>query len=126
MKGLLRGDDLGELLRAILSDHEGQDDAMSICGHPDLSVPLGERRHDDGEHDLGPEGALGRSVRGPALPERAAPVRLALGTVGARAPGRQPALSTRHSVGRGRCDTICGSSRPAVGAPTGTTNGSGQ
>ena len=42
-EGLLRGDDLGELLRAILSDHEGQDDAMSICGHPDLSVPLGER-----------------------------------------------------------------------------------
>ncbi len=29
--------------RAILSDHDSADDAMSICGHPDLSVPLGER-----------------------------------------------------------------------------------
>jgi isopenicillin-N N-acyltransferase-like protein len=42
-QGLARGDDLGELLRTILSDHDGLADAMSICAHPDLSVPLGER-----------------------------------------------------------------------------------
>ena len=42
-EGLRRGDDLRELLQTILSDHDGLADAMSICGHPDLSVPLGER-----------------------------------------------------------------------------------
>ncbi len=42
-EGLRRGDDPRELLRAILRDHENAGEAMSICGHPDLSVPLGER-----------------------------------------------------------------------------------
>ena len=42
-EGLRRGDDLRDLLQSILSDHDNADDAMSICGHPDLSVPLGER-----------------------------------------------------------------------------------
>jgi isopenicillin-N N-acyltransferase like protein len=42
-RGLARGDDPHDLLQAILSDHDGDDGAMSICGHPDLSVPVGER-----------------------------------------------------------------------------------
>jgi isopenicillin-N N-acyltransferase-like protein len=42
-QGLARGDEPGELLRTILRDHDGVAEAMSICGHPDLSVPLGER-----------------------------------------------------------------------------------
>ena len=41
--GLARGDDPRRLLQTILSDHDGLAEAMSICGHPDLSVPLGER-----------------------------------------------------------------------------------
>lgn len=40
--GLSRGDDLAELLPAILSDHEGRAEGASICGHPDLSLPQGE------------------------------------------------------------------------------------
>ena len=42
-QGLARGDDPRDLLQAILSDHDAVDQAMSICGHPDLSVPPGER-----------------------------------------------------------------------------------
>ncbi len=42
-QGLARGDDPRALLQAILSDHDAVDPAMSICGHPDLSVPPGER-----------------------------------------------------------------------------------
>ena len=42
-RGLARGDDPRDLLQAILSDHDAVDQAMSICGHPDLSVSLGER-----------------------------------------------------------------------------------
>ena len=42
-QGLGRGDDPHELLAAILRDHDGRDEAVSICGHPDLSVPVGER-----------------------------------------------------------------------------------
>ena len=42
-RGCARGDDPHDLLRTILSDHDGVDEAMSICGHPDLSVPVGER-----------------------------------------------------------------------------------
>jgi isopenicillin-N N-acyltransferase-like protein len=42
-QGLAQGDDPRELLQTILSDHDGDADAMSICGHPDPSVPLGER-----------------------------------------------------------------------------------
>jgi len=41
--GLARGDDPYELLCAIMSDHDGMADATSICGHPDMSVPVGER-----------------------------------------------------------------------------------
>ena len=42
-EGLARGDDLAGLLAAVLRDHDGLDEAVSICGHPDLSVPVGER-----------------------------------------------------------------------------------
>ncbi len=41
--GLERGDDPHALLCAIMSDHDGVADATSICGHPDLAVPVGER-----------------------------------------------------------------------------------
>jgi isopenicillin-N N-acyltransferase-like protein len=42
-QGLARGDDPRDLVQSILSDHDATDQAMSICGHPDLSVPPGER-----------------------------------------------------------------------------------
>jgi isopenicillin-N N-acyltransferase-like protein len=42
-QGLARGDDPRALLQTILSDHDGVAEALSICGHPDQSVPLGER-----------------------------------------------------------------------------------
>ena len=41
--GLERGDDPYELLCVIMSDHDGVADATSICGHPDVSMPVGER-----------------------------------------------------------------------------------
>jgi len=41
--GLARGDDPHDLLATILRDHDGLGEAVSICGHPDLSVPVGER-----------------------------------------------------------------------------------
>jgi isopenicillin-N N-acyltransferase-like protein len=41
--GLARGDDLAELLQAILSDHDGKAEGASVCGHPDPALPLGER-----------------------------------------------------------------------------------
>jgi isopenicillin-N N-acyltransferase-like protein len=42
-QGLARGDDPRDLVQSILSDHDAVDQSMSICGHPDLSVPPGER-----------------------------------------------------------------------------------
>ncbi len=42
-QGLARGDDPHDLLASILRDHDGVDEAVSICGHPDLSLPVGER-----------------------------------------------------------------------------------
>ena len=41
--GLARGDDPKTLIGAVLRDHDGRDEAMSICSHPDESVPVGER-----------------------------------------------------------------------------------
>jgi len=42
-EGLARGDDPRALLTTILADHDGRDDCMSICCHPDESAPVGER-----------------------------------------------------------------------------------
>jgi len=42
-EGLARGEDPRDVLAALLSDHEGLEDDVSICGHPNPAVPVGER-----------------------------------------------------------------------------------
>ena len=42
-EGLARGDEPRALIATILRDHDGRDQAISICSHPDESVPVGER-----------------------------------------------------------------------------------
>ena len=42
-EGLTRGDEPRALIASILRDHDGRDDGISICSHPDESVPVGER-----------------------------------------------------------------------------------